>query len=127
MELLLVMSILVIMGGMVTFAFLKIGQNAAMDLTQTQINTFEQSCIRFKLNHSRFPNSLDDLVVVPSGMTERSWKGPYLDTNRIPLDQWGNPYTYSRDEAMNRVYIRSAGPDGQINTADDIPDPQASG
>lgn len=123
MELLLVMSIMVIMGGMVTFAFMNIRQNAAMDLTNTQINTFKAACNSFKLNHSRFPNSLDDLVNVPAGMNQRQWRGPYLDVESIPLDQWGNQYSYSKDEAMNKVYIRSNGPDGQINTADDIPDP----
>lgn len=125
MELLLVMSILVIMGGMVTFGFLQIRQNASSDLTVSQINTFEQACIQFKLNHSRFPNSLDDLITVPAGMNQRQWRGPYLKSQRIPLDQWGNPYTYTKDEARNEVYIRSAGPDGQVNTADDIPDPVA--
>ncbi len=125
MELLLVMSILVIMGGMVTFAFLNIGRTASMDLTNTQIITFKQSCVRFKLDHSRFPNSLDDLVSAPAGMTVRQWKGPYLDADKVPLDQWGNPYTYAKDEGMNKVSIRSSGPDGQINTVDDIPDPAA--
>lgn len=125
MELLLVMAILVIMGGMVSFAFLNIGRNATMDLTLNQIKTFEKACLNFKLTHQRFPNQLADLIAVPSGMTQRQWRGPFLDAPQIPLDPWGNAYSYQADELNNRVFIRSAGPDRQMNTADDIPDPQA--
>lgn len=125
MELLLVMAILVVMGGMVSFAFLNIQQNSMGDLTQTQINTFEEACMSFKLTHNRFPNKLDELVTVPSGMSERQWRGPYLEGDKLPADPWANPYDYSKDERKNMVTIRSPGPDGQINTEDDIPDPKA--
>ena len=122
MELLLVMSILVIMGGMVSFAFLNIGKTATMDLTQQQINTIESACIQFRLKHQRFPNTLNELTNPPSGMTQRKWGGPFLD-EAIPRDPWGGEYAYTRDERNNVVSIRSAGPDGQMNSEDDIPDP----
>lgn len=126
MELLLAMSILIIMGGLVTFAFMNIGQQATMDAALTQIRTLESSCNQFKLQHQRFPNSLDDLFQAPSGMTLRQWRGPFVN-KPIKLDPWGNPYTYTKDELNNRVTITSNGPDGQANTLDDIPDPQANG
>jgi general secretion pathway protein G len=126
MELLLVMSILVIMGGMVTFAFLNIGTTATMDLTLTQIKTLEKACMTYKLTHQQFPNQLGDLVAVPAGMTQRQWRGPFLDSVTVPMDPWKNEYNYSKDELKNQVYIRSAGPDRQMNTADDIPDPQST-
>ena len=125
MELLLVMAILVVMGGMVSFAFLQIQGNSMMDLTQTQVNTLEAACMQFKLTHNRFPQQLQDLSTTPSGMTQRQWRGPYLEEN-IPADPWGNPYDYSKDERQQKVFIRSAGPDGQMNTEDDVPDPEAA-
>lgn len=124
MELLLVMSILVIMGGMVTFAFVNIGTNATMDLAGIQIKNLEEACMQYKLKHLQFPNTLQELTAAPSGMTERQWGGPFLE-EEVPLDPWRNPYQYTRDERRNEVAIRSAGPDGQMNTSDDIPDPQA--
>ena len=124
MELLLVMSILVIMGGMVTYAFVNIGQNATMDLAGQQIKMLEDACMSYKIQHLKFPNTLQDLRVAPSGMTDRQWRGPFISED-IPLDPWGQEYQYSRDERQNIVIIRSGGPDGQIGGVDDIPDPQA--
>ena len=85
MELLLVMSILVIMGGMVTYAFVNIGQNATMDLAGTQIKMLEDACMSYKLQHLKFPNSLQDLRAAPSGMTVREWRGPFL-SEEVPKD-----------------------------------------
>ena len=124
MELLLVMSILVIMGGMVTYAFVNIGQNATMDLAGQQIKMLEDACMSYKIQHLVFPNTLQDLRTVPAGMTERAWRGPFISQD-IPLDPWKNEYQYQKDERQNIVIIRSAGPDGQMGSVDDIPDPQA--
>ena len=124
MELLLVMAILVVMGGMVSFAFLNIQTRSMSDLTLTQINTLEQACMSYKLKHNRFPNSLKELVQPPGEMSNRKWGGPFLQTDKLPQDPWGNPYKYSKEEAKNRVTIISPGPDGQIKTVDDVPDPE---
>ena len=122
MELLLAMSILIIMGGLATFAFLNMGQNARMDAVLAQIRTYESACIAYKLKHNRFPNSLDDLYQAPSGMTDRQWGGPFIN-KPVALDVWGSPYSYTPNDSTNRVLITSPGPDGIANTPDDIPDP----
>ncbi len=125
MELMLVMAILVIMGGMVAFGYQSYLNNATMGSVEHEISVMEQACLSYKFKHLQFPNTLDDLVRLPSGMTERQWGGPYLDDGEL-LDPWRNPFQYSKDEQADRVLIRSAGPDGQMNTNDDIPDPQAT-
>ena len=52
--------------------------------------------------------------------TER-WRGPYLIKSRIPLDPWGRPFLYSRPGPKGKDFeIRSCGPDGRPDTADDI-------
>ncbi len=122
MELLLVMAILVIMASMVTFAFLNIQKNAQSDATLSQINTLKNACTSYKLQVGRFPNSLDDLFIQPAGMSTRQWRGPYLQ-EAVPMDPWGNDYSYTADEANNRVFISSAGPDGQTGSPDDVPEP----
>ena len=122
MELLLVMAILVIMASMVTFAFLQIQQNAQSDATLSQISTLENACTSYKLQVGRLPNTLDDLFTQPAGLSPRQWRGPYLN-DPVPMDPWGNEYNYSPDEANNRVFISSAGPDGQQGSPDDVPEP----
>ena len=122
MELLLAMSILVIMGGLATYAFMNMGTNARMDAMLTQIRTYEGACMQYKIKHNRFPNKLEDLHSLPQGFTQRQWGGPFV-SKPITNDIWGTPFTYSKEEQMNKVLISSAGPDGQINTVDDIPDP----
>ncbi len=127
LELMLVMAILVIMAGMVGFAVLKMQQNANRDLTLTQINTLRQACTQYRLNNGRFPSTLDDLVILPAGRSQNQWRGPYLEAGangqpQVPVDTWGNPFTYTADDANQRVSITSAGADGQQGTADDIPD-----
>ena len=122
MELLLAMSILIIMGGLATFAFLNMGQNAKMDAVLTQIRTYESACIQYKLKHNFFPRSLEDLYYLPTGMSERQWGGPWID-KPVGQDVWGSPYSYTPFESQNQVKITSNGPDGLAGTNDDIPDP----
>ena len=121
MELMLVMAILVIMAGMVAVAYQNIAGGAEFDLCNTEIQTIEQACLAYRLKHRRFPNELGELVTVPSGMSDRKWGGPFLD--EVPVDPWGGNYDYAVDRQNDRVTIRSAGPDGTINTPDDVPDP----
>ncbi len=125
MEVLLVMAILVVMASMVTLAFLTIQRNAQSDAAFTQASLLASECKRFKMNTGIFPQKLDDLIVAPQGMTPRKWKGPYLDSDQIPVDPWGNPYEYvipqsNQGNVVERVVIISYGPDGQKGTDDDI-------
>ena len=122
MELLLAMSILIVMGGLATFAFMNMNQQAKMDAMLTQIRTYEGACMQYKIKHNRFPAKLDDLFNLPNGLTERQWGGPWIN-KPITTDLWGTPFSYTANEAQNRVIIVSAGPDGQLNTTDDVPDP----
>jgi general secretion pathway protein G len=71
----------------------------------------------------RFPGSLNDLAMPPAGMTQQQWRGPYLDDGKVPVDPWGSEFTYTPDDATDRVLISSRGADGQPGTADDVPGP----
>ena len=124
MEVLLVMAILVVMASMVTLAFLTIQKNAQSDAAFTQASLLSSECRRFKMNTGQFPQQLQDLITLPNNMTQRKWKGPYLDSDTIPKDPWGNDYEYLPPTAQSvnaeRVVILSYGPDGQKGTDDDI-------
>ena len=67
-----------------------------------------------------YPKSgdLEALVNQPSNVT--NWRGPYLKS--IPLDPWGNPYTYDYPgkHNPNGYDLLSNGKDGRAGTDDDI-------
>jgi len=118
------MAILVILASLSTVAVLSMQSNAQSKAAFTQISTLKTQCINYKLSTLSFPKKLEDLVVLPAGMNQSSWGGPYLSDKKIPKDPWQNPYKYSAKDATDEVFISSAGKDGQHNTADDIPGKQ---
>lgn len=65
---------------------------------------------------------LNALVVRPAGKT--NWH-PYME--RIPKDPWGRDYVYRvPNPAQPKIYdLRSVGPDGKVDTVDDILAPHA--
>lgn len=85
-----------------------------------QIKTLSNACKLYKLQIGNFPESLEDLVVQPQGMSVVTWGGPYMNGTEVPLDPWQNAYKYSAKEATNQVLISSAGRDSQHGTSDDI-------
>lgn len=120
LELMLVMAILVILASLGTVAVLNLRKGADTDATVSQISTLAQSCKAFKLHMGYFPASLNDLLQPPTNAGNK-WRGPYIDNvQQVPLDSWGNAFTYTPDDATNQVMISSAGPDRQSGTADDV-------
>lgn len=81
----------------------------------------------FYLDTGRLPKTSEGLNVLiqqPPGV--RNWKGPYVTRNSWRdtfMDPWGNQYRYintTRPGAAPSFSIRSNGPDGVANTADDL-------
>jgi general secretion pathway protein G len=73
---------------------------------------------------------LDDLLGDEDEMDEdggsganSNWKGPYLNTEKLPKDPWGTAYRYEfpgQNNKLGEPDIWSLGPDRKDNTADDI-------
>ena len=57
-------------------------------------------------------NGLQDLIVQPRDA--QNWRGPYLQTDRIPLDPWQGEYIYECPGRHNPTSydLSSAGPAG---------------
>ncbi len=124
MEVLLVMAILVIMAGLVTYSYLTIQQNAQADHANNQINVFESAIERYQLDLGAPPNTLEELRVAPQGLSNpKKWRGPYLGSD-VPVDPWGQAYQYEPtgvDSLGNpKPTISSAGADRAPGTEDDI-------
>jgi general secretion pathway protein G len=121
-ELLLVLVILGILAALVLPKFTGRTEQARVTAAQTQISTFGTALDAFEVDTGSYPRGQDGLVqllVQPADVT--GWRGPYLKSD-IPLDPWGHPYAYEFPGKLNPsgYDIRSAGPDGQFGTADDI-------
>lgn len=121
-ELLLVLVILGILAALALPKFTGRTEQARITAAQTQIAALGTALDAFEVDTGQYPrggDGLNQLLVAPSDVT--GWRGPYMKTD-IPMDPWGRPYTYEMPGRMNPAGydIRSAGPDGQANTADDI-------
>ena len=121
-ELLLVLVILGILAALVLPKFSGRTEQARQTAVVTQISTFKTALDAFEVDTGSYPrgqDGLNQLIVPPADIT--GWRGPYLN-GEIPLDPWQHPYVYEYPGRLNPAGydIRSAGPDGQIGTADDI-------
>ena len=124
LELLLVLAILAVLAGIVSSRFVGQSQAAKVKAARTQLDNIKLSLNRFEIDLGRFPTStegLRSLIERPSD-DKKVWTGPYLDGDRIPLDQWGNPWNY-RQPGQHRPEgfdLWSNGPDGREGGSDDI-------
>lgn len=117
LELLLVLAILVVLGGIVMVNFGGAQTEANVKSTLTQLNSLKQSVVMYQIRMNTLPQSLDELKDGPSDSSKKAkWTGAIID--RIPDDAWGNPIKFERKG--NTFELRSGGIDGQMNTDDDI-------
>lgn len=114
MEVLLVLVILVILGGMAGTFIRGAQKKARVDAAQAQLGAFENAIKMYELQVLSYPSTsegLNALRTPPNGLD------PFLDRD-VPFDPWGNPYQYESEGEGYRIW--SMGPDGMDGSADDI-------
>ncbi len=118
-ELMLVLVILGTLAAIVLPHFGDVGEKAKKAAAKTQITNFKTACSLFQVENGRYPASLDELVVQPSGLTE--WH-PYLDNQTVPPDPWGRPDNYVCPGRHNPYTfdVWSLGSSGEDGNADNI-------
>lgn len=148
-ELLIVMAILVLLVSMVGPRLLGSKEKADINSVKTQIGMFQSALERYAIDMNKFPSSeqglaaliaapaadagggeeslSDDLALEGDAASEgggtTAWDGPYINTETLPRDPWGNSYRYEFPATRNKMNVPdiwSLGPDGQENTEDDI-------
>jgi len=92
--------------------------------TRAQIDTLVAAIRTFELDTGRLPDEtegLSALLECPSSIPNEQWRGPYLDTDVLPVDPWHSGYRYQAP-GENRIEfdVWSPGPDRQDGTEDDI-------
>ena len=87
-----------------------------------QMNLFGIALRDFKTDINRFPSNEENLKALlskPSGLD--SWNGPYLPSDKIPMDPWGNLYVYRLID-KDKYQIVCFGADGKKGGIDEDKD-----
>jgi general secretion pathway protein G len=122
-ELLLVLVILGILAAIVLPRFSGTTERGRVTAAQTQISTFKTALDAYEVDMGYYPKGkagLMDLIAQPRNAA--NWHGPYLQSDAIPKDPWGNDYVYECPGRHNpsSYDIMSMGADGRAGTEDDI-------
>ena len=122
-ELMLVLVILALLAAIVLPKFSGISERGRVTATQTQLSTFKTALDAFEVDMGYYPkgrNGLVDLIQQPRDA--KNWHGPYMQSDVIPKDPWGNDYMYECPGRHNPSFydLSSAGADGRAGTDDDI-------
>ena len=117
LELLLVLAILVVLGGIVAVNVVGTGQAANVDATTAQLKMLKSNIDMYQIRMNSMPETLEALRDGPSDAAKKAkWVAPII--TEIPKDAWGNELDFKVNG--NSYEIRSPGIDGQMSTEDDI-------
>ena len=122
-ELLLVLVILGALAAIVLPKFSGVSERSRETAAETQLSTFKSALDAFEVDMGYYPkgkNGLLDLIQQPRDA--KRWHGPYLQSDAIPKDPWGNDYVYESPGRHNPSFfdLFSAGADGRAGTSDDV-------
>ena len=111
LELMVVLAILALLGGLVGPKVLDYLGKAKSRTAIVQIAELEKTLDNFKLDVGRYPTTEDGLdALVKRPASANLWSGPYI--KEVPKDPWNNPYKYANPGAGGGVEILSLGADG---------------
>jgi len=100
-ELMVVITIIGLLGGIVGVNVYKYMKKATIASTKTQMRNIESAINAFRMEKRRLPETLDELVGDEG----------YLDSDTVPTDAWGNDFLY--EPAGSKEYdLMSLGADG---------------
>ncbi len=125
LELMLVVVIISLLAAIVAPQIVGRSREAKIGTAKGQIANFESALELYKLDNDNYPSTEQGLIALrqqPSGdPPANNWKEPYLKKD-IPKDPWGNDYVYTCPGKLdpNGYDIVSPGPDGKMDTEDDI-------
>lgn len=111
-EMLVVITILGILAAVAVVNIIGNLEKASITATRTSIANIEKAVQIFAMSHNgKLPDSLDELTV---GTDDN----PGIMKPEALIDSWGTPFSYSK--RGKTFTITSAGPDGEMGTADDL-------
>lgn len=112
LELLVVMVIIGLLVGYVAPMYFKQVGKSEVKVTKAQIESFGKALDQYRLDNGHYPTTEQGLAALGAKPAdEMRWDGPYLKKG-VPLDPWGNAYTYKRPGTKGEYDIVSFGRDG---------------
>lgn len=127
-ELLIVISIILALGAIVSVSMLAVGDQADVDIQRAQFDQIDSAMKRFRMDMKRYPSDDEGIAVLwNSDLVEdedeaTGWKGPYLES-AVSLDQWDQELVYRFPGEIveeTKYDLVSFGPDKEEGTDDDI-------
>ena len=109
-ELMVVVSIVAVLGTIAVQNVMGNLEKANQTAAEQGVASLKEACATYYMNHKKLPSSLDQLC---------EGDDPILESDKGLYDPWDNKYEMEK-KGNNRVIIKSAGPDGQMGTDDDI-------
>jgi general secretion pathway protein G len=109
-ELLLVLVILALIGGLVLPGIIGKAEGAKVKAASSQINRLAMAVESYYLDTGITPDNLDDLVNESGDVP--GWNGPYVKPSSLK-DPWGREYVYTQPGEHGDFDIYSLGADGQ--------------
>jgi general secretion pathway protein G len=109
-----VLLVVAILGILATIAVVGIGghmEKANITASRGNIDVIGKAVELYRINFNKMPGSLEDLT-----QESEDIEAPLRE---VPVDSWGNPFQFKR-EGKFKYEIRSGGPDGNLNTEDDL-------
>jgi len=117
-EIMVVMVILGILGGLIIPRIMGRPEEARRTKARIQIESIETALKLYKLDNGLYPTTeqgLQALVEPPSvGKLANAWReGGYLEKGRVPKDPWDNEYVYLCPGIHGDLDLVSYGSDGE--------------
>lgn len=114
-ELMIVIAIIAVLATLVAPAIITQIDKARKSATLSTLRTLKTAIDTFKLETTRYPTKLRDLVEKPKEeAVARNWqKGGYIEGGELPKDSWSEDFQYKRTpEGTNPYELYSYGPNG---------------
>ena len=129
-EVLLVIAILALLAAFVVPRFMRVGEQAKIDMAKAAIGRtgpFAKGLDLYRIAMGAYPEGEEGLLMLieepeEDEETTKKWRGPYLEDEESLKDPWGNEYHYRfpGEIAEDKYELWSDGPDGEEGSDDDI-------
>ena len=109
-EILIVVGIIAIIGGIVANRIFGGQDRAKANLARSQVQALAAKIESYELDNGALPTQLQDLITEPSGAS--GWLGPYSKESELK-DAWGRPFEYRNPGQSAKFDLISLGADGK--------------
>jgi len=113
-----ILLVVVIIGILVAVAVPRLGKRVIQSqiaAARDGVHSIAMAIDLYEVDVGQYPATIAALITKTG---EQNWNGPYIKDGRTPVDPWGSEFSYT--PKTDTYEIRSAGPDRQLGTADDL-------